>query len=165
MSGIIGGGENSSGIIGQHGLVPQKWSAARLTQSAAFTLAAGSWTLLEYNVTVYDTLGEISGSPLSRFTATYAGKYHCSAVLRSADVAWTANQGWYVSIRINGTEQVVKRTTAKASFTDSQNVSVSGDFALQPTDYVTLYGLAQRSGTTNTTSGLSYNNVSFHRVA
>jgi len=162
MSGIIGGGENSSGIIGKHGLVPQKWSAARMTQSSTISVGSNTWVKLIYNAVPYDELGEIGSS---RFTAKYAGIYNASAVLRASDFAWTAAQGLYIAIRINGTEQITKRTNAGGSFTSAVNVSLSGDFSLAIGGYIEFWVHQQTAGTQNVGTGASYNNSSIHRVA
>jgi len=141
-------------------------SKARAIRTAAQAIPDWSWTIVQYNIEVFDALGEYDNVTHFRFTASKAGYYYVRAYLEYAIVAWGAGQIICLTLFRNGSEySELGFHRVEAAITASYCLGGSDIVYLGTGDYIDIRTVHNRGVTTDTGTFASRNYLSIHRLS
>ncbi len=159
--------------IGTAGVYYRKWlygwiggvSAVRATNADAQSIPNATYEIIEYDTVVFDNLGEYDNVTNYRFTAKETGYYLVSASLVSANVEFTANEAFIITIYKNGVQYSVGGyNTSGATVTIRRSPNITDIIYLTAGEYIDIRGYQSTGINMALESDETYNYFSVHKL-
>jgi len=142
-------------------------SRIRATRGTVQSIANNTWTKVQINTEVYDTLSEYDNVTDYRFKAKTDGYYLITAAVGTQAATWDADEGITISLYKNGIAYAYEKIYMNANSVANigLTISISDVFYLKADEYIEVWVLQDQGAAVNLIGAGEYNHLTIHRLS